>query len=238
MKKIVNITFVFLLTISCAFAQDKPAMKEEVAKKVEEVQSSTNNNMDKLSYSVGIMIAQGMKKQGLDNLNAQDLAKAIEDVIKGNPLQIDEGTASQIFQDHLQTLKAKEHEGVIKEGKEFLATNAKRPEVKTLPSGLQYEVMKEGTGAIPTAQDKVSVHYHGTLIDGTKFDSSVERGEPATFGVTQVIPGWVEALQLMKTGSKWKLFIPSDLAYGERAAGAVIKPFSTLVFEVELLEIK
>ena len=138
----------------------------------------------------------------------------------------------------MQALKAKEHEGIIKEGKEFLAANAKRPEVKTLPSGLQYEVMKEGTGAIPTAQDKVSVHYHGTLIDGTKFDSSVERGEPAEFGVTQVIPGWVEALQLMKTGSKWKLFIPSNLAYGERAAGAVIKPFSTLVFEVELLDIK
>ena len=198
----------------------------------------SKNNMDSLSYSVGIMIAQGMKQQGLKELNSQDLAKGLEDALKGNPLQIDEANAAKIFQDHLQKQKEKEHADVVTAGKEFLAANAKRPEVTTLPSGLQYEVMKEGTGPIPTAKDKVKVHYHGTLIDGTMFDSSVERGEPTSFGVTQVIQGWVEALQLMKTGSKWKLFIPSNLAYGERGAGPVIKPFSTLVFEVELLEIE
>ena len=123
------------------------------------------------------------------------------------------------------------------EGKAFLASNAKRAEVVTLESGLQYEIISAGTGSTPTASDSVKVHYHGMLIDGTVFDSSVNRGEPATFGVTQVISGWVEALQLMPVGSKWKLFIPSDLAYGAQGAGQSIAPHSTLVFEVELLDI-
>ncbi len=124
-----------------------------------------------------------------------------------------------------------------KTGEEFLAENAKRPEVKTTPSGLQYEVLTEGTGAQPTATDQVVVHYTGKLIDGTVFDSSVDRGEPATFGVTQVIPGWVEALQMMKAGSAWRLYIPSDLAYGPRGAGGVIGPNETLIFDVTLLEV-
>lgn len=124
-----------------------------------------------------------------------------------------------------------------KAGKDFLAQNGQRPEVKTTPSGLQYEVLTEGTGAMPSASDQVKVHYTGKLIDGTVFDSSVERGEPATFGVTQVIPGWVEALQMMKAGSKWRLYIPSALAYGPNGAGGVIGPNATLIFDVELLEV-
>ncbi len=124
-----------------------------------------------------------------------------------------------------------------KAGEEFLAENAKRAEVVTTPTGLQYEVLTEGNGVQPTTDDMVTVHYTGKLIDGTVFDSSVERGEPATFGVTQVIPGWVEALQLMKKGSKWRLYIPSDLAYGQRGAGGVIGPNSTLIFDVELLDV-
>ena len=123
-------------------------------------------------------------------------------------------------------------------GEAFLAENAKRPEVKVTPSGLQYEVIEEGDGPTPTAQDSVTVHYTGKLIDGTVFDSSVERGAPATFGVSQVIPGWVEALQMMKTGSKWRLFIPSQLAYGPNGAGPVIGPDSTLIFDVELIKIE
>ena len=127
---------------------------------------------------------------------------------------------------------------VRKAGEDFLRENAKRPEVKTLPSGLQYEVLTEGQGPKPSADDRVKVHYHGTLIDGTVFDSSVLRGEPAVFGVRQVIAGWVEALQLMPVGSKWKLYIPSELAYGAHGAGEAIKPHSALVFEVELLGIE
>ena len=130
-----------------------------------------------------------------------------------------------------------QHADKVKEGEEFLAENGQRDEVVTLESGLQYEIIKEGTGDIPTAEDRVKVHYHGTLIDGTVFDSSVDRGEPTSFGVTQVIAGWTEALQLMPVGSKWKLYIPEDLAYGSRDQGT-IKPFSTLIFDVELLEIE
>ena len=123
-------------------------------------------------------------------------------------------------------------------GEAFLAENAKRPEVKTTATGLQYEIVKEGDGPMPTAQDSVTVHYTGKLIDGTVFDSSVERGAPATFGVSQVIPGWVEALQMMKAGSKWRLFIPSQLAYGPNGAGPVIGPDSTLIFDVELIKVE
>ena len=140
-----------------------------------------------------------------------------------------------------EMIKKKEkvvHEKTIQEGKDFLMQNADREGVITLESGLQYEILKEGTGQIPKASDKVKVHYHGTLLNGDVFDSSVQRGTPASFGVTQVIKGWVEALQIMPVGSKWKLFIPSDLAYGSRGAGAKIGPYSTLIFEVELLDIE
>lgn len=134
-------------------------------------------------------------------------------------------------------LQAERHEINKQAGAEFLRINKEKAGVVTLPSGLQYEVLKTGDGTKPKASDKVKCHYHGTLINGTVFDSSVQRGEPATFGVSQVIPGWVEALQLMNVGSKWRLFIPSELAYGERGAGETIEPNSTLVFEVELLDI-
>ena len=201
-------------------------------------QLNAQTKMDSLSYSVGVMMAQGLKSQNLTDLTPEDLAKGINDVLKDQTLAISKEDAENIFRDHLQSQKAKQHESAVAAGKAFLAANAKRPEVKTTESGLQYEIMKEGTGAKPTTDSQVSVHYHGTLIDGTVFDSSVERGQPAEFGVTQVISGWTEALQLMPTGSKWKLFLPYNLAYGDRAAGPKIGPFSTLIFEVELLEIK
>jgi len=194
--------------------------------------------MDSLSYSVGVMMAQGLKSQNLTDLKPEDLAKGINDVLKNQPLAIKKEEAETIFRDYLQTQKASQHKDVVAAGKAFLEANKKRPEVKTTASGLQYEILKEGTGPKPTASSTVSVHYHGTLIDGTVFDSSVDRGSPTSFGVTQVISGWTEALQLMPQGSKWKLFLPYNLAYGERGAGAQIGPFSTLIFEVELLEIK
>ena len=161
----------------------------------------------------------------------------MKDVINESALEMSYDEAKEIMNDFFSKLQEDRLEMNIKAGEEFLAINGKRPGVVTLPSGLQYEILKEGNGAKPKATDQVKCHYHGTLIDGTVFDSSVERGQPATFGVNQVIPGWVEALQLMPVGSKWKLFIPSNLAYGPAGAGQTIEPNSTLVFEVEILDI-
>jgi FKBP-type peptidyl-prolyl cis-trans isomerase FklB len=193
--------------------------------------------MDSVSYSLGVLLGKNLQQQGVDKVDAATLAAAISDVMGNQPLKIDANEANRIVQNFMQAQQSKKYEKTIAEGKTFLDNNAKRQGVTTLPSGLQYEVMKAGTGRKPLANEKVSVHYHGTLMDGTVFDSSVDRGQPATFGVTQVIQGWVEALQLMPEGSKWKLFIPYNLAYGERAAGAKIGPYSTLIFEVELLKI-
>ena len=198
---------------------------------------NVQEEMDSLSYSMGILVAQNLKQQGFTDIDGTTFAKGLEDVMQGNALQISPEKANQIAQQYLTEQKSKAHAGMIEAGKKFLAENAKRAGVATLPSGLQYEIMKEGSGPKPAASDKVSVHYHGTLLDGTIFDSSVQRGQPAEFGVTQVIPGWVEALQLMPQGSKWKLFIPYNLAYGSRGAGRKIGPFSTLIFEVELIAI-
>ncbi|NUO03356.1 MAG: FKBP-type peptidyl-prolyl cis-trans isomerase [Saprospiraceae bacterium] len=192
---------------------------------------------DSISYSIGVMMAQNLKQQNIENLDPAIFAKAVDDVLKNGNLQIAAPQATKIGQEFMKAQQAKKYEKTMAEGKKFLEENAKRPGVTTLPSGLQYEVLKAGTGPKPAKTDKVSVHYHGTLIDGTIFDSSVDRGQPATFGVTQVIAGWVEALQLMQTGSKWKLAIPYNLAYGERGAGPKIGPYSTLIFEVELLDI-
>lgn len=199
---------------------------------------NAQEKMDSLSYSMGILVAQNLKQQGFTTLEGASFAKGLEDVMQDKKLAISLEHANQLAQKYLTEQQAKAHSGTIEAGRKFLSENAKKQGVVSLPSGLQYEIITEGTGPKPAASDKVKVHYHGTLLDGTVFDSSVERGSPAEFGVTQVISGWVEALQLMPTGSKWRLFIPSDLAYGERGAGAQIKPFSTLIFEVELLGIK
>lgn len=194
-----------------------------------------SSKMDSVSYNLGILIAQNLKRQGLEKVNPTELAKGIADALAG--VKVDLAQCNESVSEYLTAQQAKKFEGNVAEGKKFLEENKKRPEVKTTNSGLQYEIMKAGAGAKPTANDKVTVHYHGTLLNGTVFDSSVERGQPATFGVNQVIPGWVEGLQLMPLGSKWKFFIPYDLAYGERGAGGEIGPFATLIFEVELLKI-
>jgi FKBP-type peptidyl-prolyl cis-trans isomerase FklB len=201
------------------------------------VMTTQAQQMDQLSYSLGVLLGQNLQQQGIDKIDASVLAKAIADVMEGKPLMIEASEANQLVQSHIQAQQSKKFEGNLAAGQAFLTENAKRTGVVTLPSGLQYEVMKPGTGRKPTASEKVTVHYHGTLTDGTVFDSSVDRGQPATFGVTQVIQGWVEALQLMPEGAKWKLFIPHNLAYGDRGAGPKIGPFATLVFEVELLKI-
>ncbi len=193
--------------------------------------------MDKISYALGLSLGNSLVSSGVESLNFQKFSKAVQDVVEKNSLEMSFEESQNIIHSYFTELQAKFSEQVIKEGKEFLEENAKRAEVVTTDSGLQYEILKEGNGEIPKASDQVKVHYHGTLIDGRVFDSSVERGEPATFGVTQVIQGWVEALQLMPVGSKWRLFIPYNLAYGERGASELIGPYTTLMFDVELLEI-
>ncbi len=193
--------------------------------------------MNKISYALGLSLGSNLKNSGFDQIQYSDLSKGMEDLMEGKDLQMSLQEAQNLINDYFQELQKKAHQANIEEGKSFLEDNAKRPEVTTLKSGLQYEILSAGDGETPKASDKVKVHYHGTLINGEVFDSSVRRGEPATFGVTQVISGWVEALQLMPVGSKWKLFIPSDLAYGAQGAGQSIGPHTTLVFEVELIEI-
>lgn len=203
----------------------------------------SNNELDRLSYALGLSMGNNFRSSGIREINVQAFADGVAAVFYGSQPKMTYDEAKAEIQKFFTELQAKQEaeaakmaEVNAKAGEEFLAANGKRAEVKTLPSGLQYEVVKEGDGPQPKATDQVVVHYEGKLIDGTVFDSSVDRGQPATFGVTQVIPGWVEALQLMKAGSKWKLFIPAALAYGPQGAGP-IGPNQTLIFDVELLEV-
>lgn len=193
--------------------------------------------MDKISYALGLSIGNNFLSSGIKKIDISVFAKALEDVLNDNQPSMSYDEAKSVINDYFTKLQAEKIEINEKAGQEFLEINKKRPGVVTLPSGLQYEIIKKGEGKLPSATDQVKCHYHGTLIDGTVFDSSVQRGTPATFGVNQVIQGWVEALQLMPVGSKWKLFIPSNLAYGKAGAGQSIEPNSTLVFEVEVLDI-
>lgn len=193
--------------------------------------------MEKISYALGLSLGNNLLSSGIDKLDVAKLAKGIQDVMEQNEPEMSYQEAQETMNEYFEALQKKASEGAIKAGQDFLAKNAERKEVTTLESGLQYEILTPGNGTTPKASDTVKVHYHGTLIDGQVFDSSVQRGEPATFGVTQVIRGWVEALQLMPVGSKWRLFIPSDLAYGAQGAGKSIGPHTTLIFDVELIDI-
>lgn len=196
------------------------------------------NELDRASYSLGVLMANNLKRDGFSELNVDAMAQGVADVLEGNELEIDAQTAQGEWQNFIQAQLAKAGEGTAEAGRAFLEENKKREEVTVTESGLQYEILKEGTGPKPGPTSKVKTHYHGTLIDGTVFDSSVDRGEPITFPVNGVIKGWTEALQLMPVGSKWKLYIPSDLAYGARGAGNSIGPNATLIFEVELISIE
>ena len=193
--------------------------------------------MDKFSYAIGLGIGQNLLSMGAQGINGEDFAQAIADVLNRKETAISHNEAREIVNNYFTELEAKMNAENIEKGKAFLAENAKKEGVITLPSGLQYQVITEGNGKKPSATDKVKCHYEGTLIDGTLFDSSIKRGQPAVFGVNQVIRGWVEALQLMSEGSKWRLFIPSELGYGAQQAGEMIPPHSTLIFDVELIEV-
>ncbi|PJC85775.1 peptidylprolyl isomerase [Vibrio sp. HA2012] len=194
----------------------------------------------KASYGIGLQMGQQLAGSGLEGLNVAAIAKGIATSLAGDmpEISVDEiNAALQEIHTRAEAARAEAAKAAAADGEAFLKDNALRPEVTVLDSGLQYEILTEGTGTTPTADKQVRVHYHGELTDGTVFDSSVSRGQPAEFPVTGVIKGWVEALQMMPVGSKWKLYIPHDLAYGERGAGAAIPPFAALVFEVELLDI-
>jgi FKBP-type peptidyl-prolyl cis-trans isomerase FklB len=193
--------------------------------------------MDKFSYAIGLGIGQNLLSMGAQNINVEDFANAVKAVLENKETAITHNEAREIVNKYFEELEAKLNAQNIEKGKNFLIENAKRAGVVTLASGLQYEVIAEGNGKKPLSTDSVKCHYEGTLIDGTLFDSSVKRGEPAVFGVNQVIKGWVEALQLMSEGSKWRLSIPSELAYGAQQAGEMIPPHSTLIFDVELIEV-
>ena len=200
--------------------------------------------MDKVSYALGIGIGHQLANMGGSSLNIDDFAQAVKDVLAGNELKIKSSEAQQIvqafFAEQEQKINKQRQEAgkMAKEaGEKYLAENAKKDGVITLPSGLQYQVLKEGNGKKPSAKDSVKCHYEGFLIDGTVFDSSVQRGEPAVFGLQQVIAGWTEGLQLMQEGAKYRFFIPYRLAYGEGGAGAQIPPFAALIFDVELIQV-
>ena len=202
--------------------------------------------MDKLSYALGLGIGQQLAQMGAAaDLNVDDFAKSIRDVLQGNELKVSHREAQQIVNEYFQKQeqrmnaeRAKAGKAAKEEGEKYLAANAKKDGVITTESGLQYQVLRQGNGKRPTAKDSVKCHYEGFLIDGTVFDSSVQRGEPATFGLQQVIAGWTEGLQLMQEGGKYRFFIPYRLAYGEGGAGQMIPPFAALIFDVELIEVQ
>jgi FKBP-type peptidyl-prolyl cis-trans isomerase FklB len=207
------------------------ACKNETPKEV-----VLNNEIDSVSYSLGVNIGENVNTQFKD-IKIENFLSGMKEVINGKEPKINNDQALMIIQNYFAKKQSAMSEEKIDEGRTFLEENGKKEGVTTLESGLQYTVITEGTGPKPKLEDNVTTHYHGTLIDGTVFDSSVDRGEPASFPVGGVIKGWTEALQLMSVGSKWKLFVPYDLAYGERGAGQQIGPYSTLIFEVELLSI-
>ena len=234
MKKYIFLLLVTLTSFSL-FAQSRKKSASKTAAPA--AVARLNNQTDSLSYSIGIMVASFYKQQGITNINDTLVNKAIKDKMKGDSTLLTEQQCNQVLMSFIEKAKADKASVAKKQGEAFLAENKTKPNVVTTASGLQYIVLKEGTGPKPLATDKVKCDYEGRLLDGTVFDSSVKQGKPIEFAVNGVIPGWTEALQLMKTGSKYRLFIPSSLAYGDQQMGQDIKPGSTLIFDVDLLEI-
>jgi FKBP-type peptidyl-prolyl cis-trans isomerase FklB len=231
--------YIFLITlITGCFQLYAQSNKNQASSETPGKQTSTlANQTDSLSYSIGIMVASFYKQQGITNINEALVNKAISDKMKGDSTLLSEQQCNQVLMSFIEKSKAEKASVAKKQGAAFLAENKTKPGVVTTASGLQYVVIKQGTGPKPAATDKVKCDYEGRLIDGTVFDSSIKQGKPIEFAVNGVIPGWTEALQLMNTGSKYRLFIPSSLAYGDQQMGPDIKPGSTLIFDVDLIEI-
>src|SRR5688572_14073677 len=213
------------------------SLKAQIAELKKPKEADTSNVHQKASYGLGVIIGGNLKNQGGDSLDMQSLTIALSDTYNGKPLKMDHDKSSMVVQVYMQQAMERKTAKLQEESKAFLENNKKAEGVTTTASGLQYKVLTTGKGKAPVATDKVTVHYTGKLVDGTVFDSSVDRGEPATFGVNQVIPGWTEALQLMHEGDKWLIYIPSDLGYGAQGAGGQIPPHATLIFEVELIKV-
>lgn len=230
-NRVVNLAAVVLIIVGMSCQQQGS---------VQNVKLETN--ADSVGYAIGILVGSNNQQQiasapGGEDLNLEAMSAAFRLALMDEEAAMSREEADALVRTYFEQAGENEAQKNLEEGNAFLEQNKQREGIEVTESGLQYEVLKEGTGAQPAANDRVKVHYHGTLIDGTVFDSSVERGEPATFGVSQVIPGWTEALQMMQEGAKWKIYLPSLIAYGERGAGQDIGPNSTLIFEVELLEI-
>ncbi len=246
-----TVLVMLLLAGQALMAQSKKELKAEVARLKTEVENlhaqiktlknppniPLENEHQKASYGLGVLMASNLMRQGSDSLDASVLNEAMMAVLTGQPLQMEEQEAMGIVQPYMTKSMERKTAKLKEEGNAFLATNKTKEGVKVTASGLQYKPLKSGSGKMPTADNSVTVHYTGKLLDGSVFDSSVGRGEPATFGVGQVIDGWTEALQLMREGDKWELYIPYDLAYGDRGAGGAIPPYATLIFEVELIKV-
>ncbi len=234
---------IVLLCISFSFGLTAQTAKKPVAKKPA-VKSGTavsnavilKNQADSFSYAIGVSIANFYKEQGINTINSALVTRAVNDCRDGKA-KLNEGEVNNVIMNYMQQVRSQKSAGTRKAGEAFLAENKNKPGVITTASGLQYIVLKEGTGPKPVATNKVKVHYHGTLIDGFVFDSSVQRGEPIEMDVSNFIAGWVEALQMMPVGSKWKLFVPSNLGYGDNDAGPSIKAGSALIFDIELIDI-
>jgi FKBP-type peptidyl-prolyl cis-trans isomerase len=226
-----------LLTQVDQLKKETDQLKTEIdlLKKPKEIE--LDDTLKRVSYGLGTLVASNLKMQGGDSLNLEALTAGIQDVFFGNKLKIEQQDAMAMVQQYMQLAMEKKASKVKAENAAFLENNKKNEGVKTTASGLQYKVISTGKGKAPLATDKVTVHYTGKLIDGSIFDSSVERNEPITFELNGVIPGWTEGLQLMHEGDKWILYLPYDLGYGERGAGEQIPPYSTLIFEVELIKV-
>ena len=224
MKKYIKISLIVSVISSCQNLTQQKFNFDEA------------NELERVSYSIGINVATSIKSEGLDSINSFYISKGFQDVFENKDLAINIEESNKIIGEYFNKKQDAKNQRLAIDSKIFLEQNKQKDGVMTTESGLQYLILSEGRGNNPTLNDNVTVHYHGTLIDGTIFDSSVDRKQPATFPLNGVIPGWQEALQMMSVGSKWKIFIPSELAYGESGAGA-IGPNSTLIFEVELLSI-
>lgn len=249
MKKL-SLSVVLMLVSLLSFSQSKKELQSQVLqlteesknlkKEMENLKNPVPHLTDKhtrASYGLGVLIASNVKAQGGDSLSLDVIVAAIKDVFNNKPLLMQQQECSSIVQQYMQEASMLKSMKAREEGERFLLENKTKAGVNTTATGLQYQVLTVGKGKTPTPNDQVTVHYTGKLLDGTEFDSSVRRGSPATFGVTQVIAGWTEALQLMREGDKWVLFIPENLAYGDRGAGSQIPPYATLVFEIELIKI-
>jgi FKBP-type peptidyl-prolyl cis-trans isomerase FklB len=239
MKKIIFVSFIVSIISLSVSAQNKQTIKpgeKEVSKS--KIQKTVLKTMvDSASYAIGVSEAKFMRQQGITKINSAIVAKAIEDVMGNQPAILDDAQCNSAVMGYINKIQQEKSKDVIIAGEKFLQENKKRPEVKTTPSGLQYEVLREGSGIRPAPEDSVTCHYAGTLINGTEVDNSYKRGEPVTFHLSGVIAGWTEGLQHMPVGSKYKFYIPYQLAYGTQGSGP-IPGGAALIFEVELLNVK